>query len=351
MRVVACAVGILSLFSWLCPVSLAAGGVEVVSEEVYSNVDAEWGFSASPDASQFTYVDRVMLRSRDVMDHLYVVDAATGAKREVYRAWNLGRFAWIGRNEFYFAVQDTSDLLSRVKHYKDGVVSTVAEGSQFSLSPDGGRIVYRANYGFSERNARIYVANLDGSEQRLLARGHDPVWLKGDVIALNVIENNPDMGGWGGFLKFYRLDGSLIKNLGCSVIPRPSPDRRYLAFDSSCKGDYIKRISVVDVEDPDLKVRVLVEGRPSWVPVDHAWSPGSDALMFEADSLCNVSEGYVEYTSLWVVDLDGNLTELTPGSRDVFRADAVWTEKGILYKRVGGNLPHTVERLIRVVRK
>jgi len=338
------------LFGFSSPV---LAGIQVLSEEMYSDKGSEWGFSASPDGSQFTYVDRVMLRSRDVICQLYLVEAKTGSKRYVYSAWDIDSdsFTWLGRDDFYFAVRDTADLVDRIKHYKDGVVATVTEGCRFySLSPDGKRIVYRASYTYSERNARIYIANIDGSDSRLLTRGHSPNWLKGDVIALTFNDWHPETGRPAAFMKLYDTDGKVLKVLGCGSVPQVSPNKRYLAFDYGCVDSIPQHLAVVDVEDTSLAVRVLVEARSSWYPVDFSWAPTSDALVFSADSLYDVSEGYISYVNLCVVDLEGNLVELTPRVRGVFDDTPVWTEGGILFRRVGGNVPGRHLRL-RVVRK
>jgi len=336
------------LFGFSSPV---IAGIEVVSEELYSDTGTRWGFSASPDGSQFTYVDRVMLRSRDVICKLYLVEAKTGDKRHVYSAWDIESFKWLGRNEFYFAVRDTADLVDRIKHYKDGVVATVTEGCRFySLSPDGKRIVYRASYTYSERNARIYIANIDGSEQRLLTRGHDPVWLKGDLIALECIERDSVRGRSDQLMVLYDLEGHRVKTLGCGLVPQASPNKRYLAFDYGCVDSIPQDLAVVDVEDSSLAVRVLAKARPSWYPVDFSWAPTSDALVFMADSLSDVSDGESWGRNLMMVDLKGNLVELTPGVRGISDYGPVWTEGGILFRRDGGNVPSRHLRL-RVVTK
>jgi len=320
-------------------VGLVSAEVEVLGVESYSGIDAEWGFSASRDGSQFTYVDRVLLRSRDVICQLYLVEARTGSKRHVYSAWHIGNFTWVGRDDFYFAAWDTVDLVDRVKHYKDGVLSTVVEGGQYSLSPDGKRIIYRANYTYSERNARIYVANIDGSEPRLLTLGHDPSWLRGDLIALTCAEYDSVKNRWTGSVELYDLKGYRVGTLGCGSVPQASPDKRYLAFHYGCGGSIAPHLAVVDAEDSSLAVRVLVETRAGWYPVDFSWAPTSDALVFNADSLSDVSEGESCYTNLCVVDLEGNLVDVTPRVRGVFEFAPVWTEAGILFRRGGGNIP------------
>jgi len=337
------------LFGFSSPV---IAGIQVLSEEVYSDKGPEWGFSASPDGSQFTYVDRVMLRSRDVICQLYLVEAKTGSKRHVYSAWDIESFTWLGRDEFYFAVCDTADLVDRIKHYRDGVVATVTEGCRFySLSPDGKRIVYRASYTYSERNARIYIANIDGSNPRLLTRGHDPNWLRGDLIALTCAEYDSVKNRWAGLVMLYDLEGHRVKTLGCGSVPQASPNKRYLAFDYGCVDSISQDLAVVDVEDSSLAVRVLVEARRSWYPVYlRSWAPTSDALVFMGDSLSDVSEGESWGTNLMVVDLRGNLVELTPGVRGISDYGPVWTEGGILFRRDGGNVPSRHLRL-RVVRK
>jgi Tol biopolymer transport system component len=328
-------------------------GIQVLSEEVYSDKGSEWGFSSSPDGSQFTYVDRVLLRSRDVICQLYLVEAKTGSKRYVYSAWDIdsGSFTWLGRDDFYFAVRDTADLVSRIEHYKDGVVLTVVEGCRFySLSPDGKKIVYRANYTYSERNARIYTANIDGSDPRLLTRGHDPNWLKGDLIALTRAEYDSVNNHWEGMVELYDLEGHRVRILGSGLVPQASPNRRYLAFDAHSKGSYSHDLVVVDVQDPEFEVRTLVKGRPSLLLGDFSWAPTSDALVFRTDSLYDISEGYISYTNLWAADLNGNLAELTPGVRGVFDHGPVWTESGILFRREGGGESPRQLRL-RIVRK
>ena len=339
------------LFAFSPPV---IAGIEVLSEEVYSDLGSEWGFSASPDGSQFTYVDRVLLRSRDVMCKLYVVEAKTGSRRHVYSAWDIESLKWLGQDEFYFAVRDTADLVDRIKHYKDGVVATVTEGCRFySLSPDGKRIVYRASYTHNERNARIYIANIDGSEQRLLTRGHDPNWLKGDLIALECIEPDSVTGRWGQLMVLYDLEGHRVKTLGCGLVPQASPDKRYLAFDYRPVDSNPPDMAVVDVEDSVLAVRVLVKARRNWYPEDFSWAPTSDALVFvrnTADSLEDASQVCCSHANLCVVDLEANLVELTPGVRGVFEDTPVWTEGGILFRREGGNAPMRHLRL-RVVKK
>ena len=336
------------LFGFSSPV---IASIQVLSEEVYSDKGPEWGFSASPDGSQFTYVDRVLLRSRDVMCKLYVVEAKTGSRRHVYSAWDILRFMWVGRDEFYFVVRDTSDLVFRIKRYKEGLVGTVGEGSQYSLSPDGKRIVYRANYTYSEIDPRIYISRIDGSDPRLFAHGHDPVWLKGDVIALNVLDRDPVTGKLGGVIKLFDLDGKVLKVLGCGSVPQASPNKRYLAFDYGCVDSIPQHLAVVDVEDSSLSVQVLVEARRSWYPVYlRSWAPTSDALVFMADSLSDVSEGESWGRNLMVVDLKGNLVELTPGVRGISDYGPVWIEGGILFRRDGGNVPSRHLRL-RVVRK
>ena len=338
------------LFGFSSPV---IAGIQVLSEEVYSDTGTRWGFSASPDGSQFTYVDRVLLRSRDVMCELYLVEARTGSRRHVYSAWDVDSdsFTWLGRGDFYFAVRDTADLVDRIKHYKDGVVATVTEACRFySLSPDGKKIVYRASYTYSERNARIYIANIDGSDPKLLTRGHSPNWLKGDVIALTFNDWHPETGRPAAFMKLYDTDGNVLKVLGCGSVPQASPNKRYLAFRYGCGDSIAPHLAVVDVEDSSLAVRVLVEARRSWYPVDFSWAPTSDALVFNADSLLDVSEGEESHVNLMVVDLKGNLVELTPGVRGVSDDAPVWTEGGILFRRVGGNVPGRHLRL-RVVTK
>jgi len=334
------------LFGFSPPV---IAGIEVVSEELYSDTGTRWGFSASPDGSQFTYVDRVMLRSRDVICQLYLVEAETGSRRYVYSAWHIDHFTWLGRDDFYFAAWDTTDLVDRVKHYKDGVIFTMVEGSQYSLSPDGRRIVYRASYTHSERNARIYIANIDGSDPRLLTRGHSPNWLKGDVIALECVEGDSVTNHWDQLMVLYDLEGHRVKTLGCGSVPQASPNKRYLAFDYGCNNPF-PQLAVVDVKDSSLAVRVLVEARSSWYPVDFSWAPTSDALVFNADSLLDVSEGEESHVNLVVVDLKGNLVELTPRVRGVFDDAPVWTEGGILFRRGGGETPMRYVRL-RVVTK
>jgi len=335
------------LFGFSPPV---IAGIEVMSEELYSDTGTRWGFSASPDGSQFTYVDRVMLRSRDVICQLYLVEAKTGSRRHVYSAWDIERFMWMGPDDFYFVVCDTADSVDRVKHYKASVVATVVEGGQYSFSPDGKRIVYRAKYTYSEIDPRIYVSRIDGSESRLFGRGHDPVWLKGDVIALNVFDRDPGTGKLGGVIKLFDLGGKVLKVLGCGSVPQASPNKRYLAFRSG-RGDSIApHLAVVDIEDSSLAVRVLVEARLSWYPVDFSWAPTSDALVFNADSLLDVSEGEESHVNLMVVDLEGNLVELTRGVRGVSDDAPVWTEGGILFRRGGGETPMRYVRL-RVVTK
>jgi Tol biopolymer transport system component len=292
-----------------------------------------------------------MLRSRDVICQLYLVEAKTGSKRYVYSAWDIESFTWLGRDEFYFAVCDTADLVDRIKHYRDGVVATVTEGCRFySLSPDGKRIVYRASYTYSERNARIYIANIDGSDPRLLTRGHSPNWLKGDLIALECIERDSVRGRSDQLMVLYDLEGHRVKTLGCGIIPQASPNKRYLAFDYGCADSISQDLAVVDVEDSSLAVRVLVKARSSWYPADFSWAPTSDALVFMADSLSDVSEGESWGRNLMMVDLKGNLVELTSGVRGISDYGPVWTEGGILFRRDGGNVPSRHLRL-RVVRK
>jgi hypothetical protein len=334
------------LFGFSSP---AIAGIQVLSEEAYSDKAPEWGFSAPPDGSQFTYVDRVMLRSRDVICKLYLVEAKTGSRSHVYSAWHIDHFTWLGRDDFYFAAWDTTDLVDRVKHYKDGVIFTVVEGSQYSLSPDGNKIVYRASYTYSERNARIYVANIDGSDPRLLTRGHDPNWLKGNLIALECVEGDSVTNQWDQLMVLHDLEGHRVKTLGCGSVPQASPNKRYLAFDYGCADSIPQHLAVVDVEDTSLAVRVLVEARSSWYPAAFSWAPTSDALVFMADSLSDVSEGESWGRNLMAVDLKGNLVELTPGVRGTSDAAPVWTESGILFRRDGGNLPSRHIRL-RVIR-
>jgi len=107
------------------------------------------------------------------------------------------------------------------------VVATVTEGCRFySLSPDGKRIVYRASYTYSERNARIYIANIDCSDPRLLTRGHDPNWLKGNLIALTCAEYDSVKNRWAGLVELYDLEGHRVKTLGCGSVPQASPNKR-----------------------------------------------------------------------------------------------------------------------------
>jgi Tol biopolymer transport system component len=114
---------------------------------------------------------------------VHVVDLATGEDRLVVHGEPRSGIDW------------SPDGL-RIAYVEDGVIHTVnADGSDPTIvpgtgaaespswSPDGTRIAYSA-YPRQAPAVEVYVADLDGSDRTLLARGSDPAWSPdGTVIA------------------------------------------------------------------------------------------------------------------------------------------------------------------------
>ena len=129
--------------------------------------------------------------------------------------------------------------------------------SRPSWSPGGDRLVF---HGRSDGVLRVYVARADGSGLRVLARGSQPAWSAGDVIALVR----------GGLLYRIHPDGSLLRRLSGRPASEPdwSPDSRQLTF---VRGGRVYRMALGGHAR-------RVTRRPGRNPV---WSPDGRWIVFD----------------------------------------------------------------------
>ena len=188
---------------------------------------------------------------------------------------------------------------------------TAAEERSLTWSPDGRRIavVVQGRKGAGPVTSRLlYVVNADGSDRRLLGRGHAPTWSPdGRKIAFR-----SDRDG-NGEVYVVNADGTglrrVTRNQASDSGPVWSPDGRRLLFTRF--GDGNSDIYSVGADGSGAR-NLTPDVRPARVGRDSspAWSPDGTKILF-------VGQRDGRY-DVWVMNADGsgkrNLTQLRGGN-------------------------------------
>jgi WD40 repeat protein len=165
-----------------------------------------------------------------------------------------------------------------------------------SVSRDGSRILFMRGGSPGGREADIWVTNVDGTEERLLARCYsDPAWSPNDAqIAIGTTEGNCYTAG------LYRMnaDGTgqtLIRAFSnsWSLGPSWSPDGQTLAF---TRTDFnTDEIDVWKVNaDGTNPTRLTQQADPTIADEDPDWSPNGSQIAF------------ARLGSIWLMSPDGS---------------------------------------------
>lgn len=183
-------------------------------------------------------------------------------------------------------------------------------------SPNGGKIAFVRDRDGVNRRTDLYVMNVDGTEQMLLAYG--PIgYMDWSPDSSKLVFTVMTMGKTDIYV--INADGTDLTNITNSAeideaSPKWSPDGSLIAF-TQRDQDYDYGIYVMNVDDSDKR---LVTEIPQLSPI--SWSPNGDKILLEF--------GYLEYTSdIYTVNVDGSdLTNLT--NHPDHDSNATWSPDG-----------------------
>lgn len=173
----------------------------------------------------------------------------------------------------------------------------------------------------ANRMTQIYVMNVDGTGQRVLARGSYAAWSPdGSMIAF--VRGS---GRGEGDLLVINRDGTelrtIVSKLGLvASAPTWSPDGRQIAF----SGHYMRSNSAIySVNEDGSGLARLTSPRPSIEDVAPAWSPDETQIVFERDNY-----GDARGFPLVVMNADGTSQRVvTPKTLDA--VTPAWSPNGL----------------------
>jgi Tol biopolymer transport system component/Ca2+-binding EF-hand superfamily protein len=179
-----------------------------------------------------------------------------------------------------------------------------------TVSPDGKQIAFDAYGRGGQRDTRVFVMTIDGTDAREIAPGEMPSWSSdGQKLAYT----------WRGTVHVMNADGANSQPISQSGRSAQwSPDGKSIAFYDGTE------IKTYDVEA--AAVRTILEAnahsyrRIYW---DMTWSPGSDRLCFKAEN----AQGVASVVTLWLSQREPrlNVHQTNPG---YIGADMAWHPDG-----------------------
>ena len=188
------------------------------------------------------------------------------------------------------------------------LTGTRSEAQWPSWAPDGQHIVFRKNP--RDEKPGLFVMNADGSRHRRLLSYHSTFWPMSRVSwspdGRFLVVDHGTM--YKGDIYIMRADGTKRRQLtwyeGDDVLPRWSPDGRWIAYMSTHRSDgynlFIKR---PDGSDKRLIARRVAMSSHGAFFFD--WAPSSKRIVFESRNPdAEVSGGAYDQIDLFVTQLD-----------------------------------------------
>ncbi len=194
-----------------------------------------------------------------------------------------------------------------------------------SWSPDGKKIVYRQGSHISE--FKIFICNYDGSDEKFLTEGYNPVWSPSGKYIAFVKPSSITLPyrSWEDRIWIIRPDGTGKKRLEG---PKGQTELIWSPTDDILICGYSGLYNL----NQDRYYKFDIPGD------DFAWSPDGSKIIFEVPELADVQEGVLSDIDLWIMNSDGSGLHNLTYSDGIYESNPQFVSNNEIVAIVGGKL-------------